>query len=242
MSRCIFCKSTVGPFSTREHILPESLGGGDWAILPPGLFCDSCQNRFGSCIEQQALDDYPFNLVRVFLGIPTKKGKMPWFHSWEGRICGSPIPGRIHYDMESAFAKAIEDGTKTQLRIVAHPRKPEMICRALLKMGIEVIAADSPEDALSERFDAAREYALTGMKTGGWWYLQCEDHSLASRLLCGEPVEEFEPFRLELCDLSEQAEVFHLRLFFLDMFVPMETRIEPDAASFTEPESRLFKV
>ena len=71
MPKCIFCKLTTGPFTTREHILPESLGGGDWAILPSGLLCDECQNRFGSSIEQQALIDYPFSFFRVFLGIPT---------------------------------------------------------------------------------------------------------------------------------------------------------------------------
>ncbi len=59
-------------FNTKEHILPDSLGGGDWAILPEGLFCDNCQNIFGSSIEQQALADYPFVNFRTLLGIPTK--------------------------------------------------------------------------------------------------------------------------------------------------------------------------
>jgi len=86
MARCIFCMTKTGPFSTREHVLPESLGGGDWAVLPDGLLCDSCQNKFGSEIEQQALGDYPFSFLRTFLGIPTKKGKAPWFESWEGII------------------------------------------------------------------------------------------------------------------------------------------------------------
>ena len=93
MPKCIFCKSTTGMFTTREHILPESLGGGEWAILPNGLLCDECQNRFGSLIEQQALIDYPFSFFRVFLGIPTKKGKPPWFDSWEGIIKASLQPG-----------------------------------------------------------------------------------------------------------------------------------------------------
>ncbi len=87
MAKCLFCKSE-GPFTTREHVLPESLGGGEWAILPDGLFCDSCQNKFGSEIEQQALNDYPFSFFRVFSGIPTKKrkahglkvGKGPYAH------------------------------------------------------------------------------------------------------------------------------------------------------------------
>jgi hypothetical protein len=243
VDRCIFCKSTDGPFSTREHILPESLGGGEWAILPPGLFCDSCQNVFGSSIEQQAVDDYPFNLLRVFLGIPTKKGKPPWFKTWEGRLYSNLVPGQFHFDDESPFTKAVEDGTKTQLRIIAQPKKPDMVCRALLKMGLEVIAADNLEDAFAERFDAAREFALRGIKAGEWWYLQIEDHALAEKLFLRERVD-FEPYKMELCEIgdgNDSAEVFHLRLFFLDMMVPMESRIIPDLATLPEPQHRLFK-
>jgi hypothetical protein len=165
MNQCIFCKTTDGTFRTREHILPESLGGGDWAILPPGLFCDSCQNVFGSSIEQQALADYPFNLLRTFLGVPTKKRKAPWFDCGEGRIDSALVQGQFHYKAATPFAAGLENGTKTQLRIPAYPKKPGMVCRALLKMGLEVIAADNHEDALSSRFDGAREFALRGVKT-----------------------------------------------------------------------------
>jgi hypothetical protein len=242
MNRCIFCKSTEGAFRTREHILPESLGGGEWAILPEGLYCDLCQNRFGSEIEQQALDDYPFNLLRVFLGISTKKGKMPWFTSWEGRICGSGIPGRFHFDSESRFANAIPDGAKSQIRFLAEPKRPEMVCRMLLKMGVEVVAGDSRTDVFSERFDAARDYALKGMKADEWWYLQREDLTLAAKLFRHEPVADREPVLLETCDVGDSAEVFHLRLSYLDMFVPMESRIVPDLADLPEPEYRLIRV
>ena len=111
-----------GPFSTREHILPESLGGGDWAILPPGLFCDSCQNRFGSSIEQQALGDYPFTFLRTFLCIPTKKRKAPWFDSLGGSGL-RPVPPWQHfgYDPAPHFAPAFTDGSKTQMRLLASP-------------------------------------------------------------------------------------------------------------------------
>src|SRR4030042_1724650 len=144
MPKCIFCKSTTGAFTTCEHILPESLGGGDWAILPDGLFCDQCQNLFGSSIEQQALADYPFSLFRVFLGIPTKKGKAPWLNSWEGTVKASLRPGVIDYEPATLFKKATEGKRKSQIRLLAHPLKPQIVCRFLLKMGIEVVAADDP--------------------------------------------------------------------------------------------------
>jgi hypothetical protein len=244
MHRCIFCKSTDGPFRTREHILPESLGGGDWAILPPGLFCDSCQTVFGSSIEQQALDDYPFKLLRVFLGIPTKKRKAPWFKSWEGRIDSSLAPGCFHFDPIPQFAQAMSEGTKSQIRIVAQPRKPEMVCRTLLKMGLQLIAADNPADAYEAKFDAARQFALRGIKSREWSYLQMENHDLASKLFRCEPIADLEPFQLELCEIrngDDASEMFHLKLFFLDMIVPMEGRVIPDG-HFPEPEYRLFRV
>lgn len=242
MNCCIFCKSRAGPFTTREHILPESLGGNDSLILPPGLFCDSCQNRFGSEIEQQALGDYPFNMLRVFLCLPTKKGKSPWLTSWNGRIGSGSAPGRFCFDSESPFAVAVDNGTKTEIRLLAHPTKPQMICRTLLKMGLEVIASDNPDDAFAAKFDAARDFALCGRKSGEWWYLQHEDHALWSKLLRGEPTQDFEPLRLEVWDIGENAKVFYLRLYFLDMIVPMENSIIPDFAEFTEPENRLFTV
>lgn len=78
--KCIFCLTEDKTlFNTKEHIIPESLGSGDWAILPPGLFCDKCQNVFGSSIEQQALGAYPFSNFRTLFGVLTKKGKAPWF-------------------------------------------------------------------------------------------------------------------------------------------------------------------
>jgi hypothetical protein len=242
MNRCIFCKTTDGPFRTREHILPESLGGGEWAILPEGLFCDSCQNKFGSQVEQQALSDFPFSLLRVFLGIPTKKRKMPWLESWEGRISGSGVPGIVGYDPSSPFVASIENGTKYEMRLLAVPIKPGMVCRTLLKMGLEVVAADDRSDVFNEKFDEARKYALTGHKTCDWWYLQCDDLETQNRLFRDNSFGDCPPVSLEVVELDDEAEVFHLRLFCVDMFVPLEARIYPDETSFSEPTYRLFKV
>jgi len=172
MAQCIFCKSTSIPFTTREHVLSESLGGGDWAILPEGLFCDSCQNKFDSEIEQQALSDYSFSFLRAFLSIPTKKGKAPWFKSWEGTIHSSLNPGTFIYEPTQYFEKEFREGKKTQFRLLAHPLKPEMICRFLLKMGIETVAWDNSKDMFESKFDESRYFAITGEKLGKWWYLR----------------------------------------------------------------------
>lgn len=57
---CIFCKQDSRASRKVEHILPESLGGGDWACLPIGCVCDDCNQYFGSKIEQRAIACYPF--------------------------------------------------------------------------------------------------------------------------------------------------------------------------------------
>lgn len=242
--RCIFCKTSSGQFTTREHVLPESLGGSDWAVLPKGLLCDSCQNRFGSQIEQQALGDYPFSFFRVFIGIPTKKGKAPWFKSREGTIRASLRPGILEYDPTPYFNKAVLDGRKTQIRLLAYPHKPDMICRFLLKMGIEVVAWDNCNDVFCTKFDEARCFALTGVKPGKWWYLQRERIDVASHFVTqGFTLNEWaENVQLKVVRVDQEQEVFHLSLLYLDMIVPLTNNIMPQLDELKEPEYRLFWV
>jgi len=245
MPKCIFCKSVTGTFTTREHILPESLGGGDWAILPDGLLCDDCQNCFGSSVEQQALADYPFSFFRVFLSIPTKKGKVPWFNSWEGTIKASLQPGLIDYEPSGSFKNAIEGARKSQIRLLAHPLKPQMVCRFLLKMGLEVVAADNPQAVFDEKFDKARNFVLLGEKWGDWWYLQYEDTSAASYYITHgvTPQEWVENIKLEVEIIKADAEMFHLKLLYMDLFTPLETRVKPPPMDcLSEPEYRVFLI
>jgi HNH endonuclease len=243
MNRCIFCLTTDGPFRTREHVLPESLGGGDWAILPPGLLCDSCQNRFGSAIEQQALADYPFSLLRVFLGIPTKKGKPPWLECWEGRFQSGFHPGVVAYDPAPYFSSALMEGQKTQVRILAEPQKPDFICRTLLKMGLEFVATRQRDDVFCDRFDEARSYALRGIKTSPWWYFQLEDLESHRRVLQGCPIPSDLEMGLDTLEIEDHAEVFRLKPFHLIMLCPLESRIMPPSMDeFEEPKHRLFVI
>ena len=245
MPKCIFCKLTTAVFTTREHILPESLGGGDWTILPDGLLCDQCQNRFGSSIEQQALADYPFSFFRVFLGIPTKKGKPPWLQSWEGVVKASLRPGTIGYEPATPFEKAIKEGRKHQIRLLAHCLKPHMVCRFLLKMGLEVVATDDRHAVFDEKFDKARDFALLGKKEGNWWYLQGEDIFAATHYTThGVTLQEWgENVKLEVVIIEDNAEIFHLKLLYMDLLCPLEPRIQPPPKdSLLEPEYRLFFV
>jgi hypothetical protein len=245
MPKCIFCRSTTNTFSTREHILPESIGGGDWAVLPDGLLCDECQNRFGSTVEQQALADYPFSFFRVLLGIPTKKGKPAWLDSWEGVLQSTARPGLLSYNPAPPFEESVSRKQKTVLRILAEPRKPRMVCRALLKMGIEVVASDDPGIVFHQKFDEARAFALLGRKTKNWWYIQHEDMSAFSKYIANgiQPQEWIKNVELEVTGTEDGPEVFHLKLLYMDLITPLEPQVNPPAGEdLSEPEYRLFVV
>ena len=246
LPKCIFCKSTIGPFNTREHILPESLGGEDWTLLPGGLLCDACQNLFGSSVEQQALGSYPFNQLRVLLHILTKKRKPPWFKFSEGIMKASSRPNTMEYEPSPPFIKAIKEGGKSQIRIIAEPQRPDMICRFLLKMGLEVVASDKTSDVFNEKYDPARKYALLGEKSSDWWYLQRENLTAVNkRIKTGvKPPEWADPVKLEVSVFNNGVEIFYFKFYYLEMFTPLLPDIVPslDKEQFKEPEYRLFKV
>ncbi len=243
MNKCIFCLTTDPlVFNTKEHILPESLGGGDWAILPDGLYCDSCQNKFGSTIEQQALGDYPFVNLRTILGIPTKKRKAPWFNYWEGNLHSAGEPGKIIFEPNKHFEEAFNSGRKTLTIIPAFSKKPEMTLRTLLKIGLETIAANDSETIFEERFNSARVYALTGEKNYPWSYLQKEDDVLMMSYLKGETGEDHHCF-MDVHYEESGLVSLHLRVFYLEFIVPLieNVQFEKDT-NLREPMYRYITV
>jgi hypothetical protein len=246
LPKCIFCKSTTGPFNTREHILPESLGGEDWALLPDGLLCDACQNLFGSSVEQQALGSYPFNQLRVLFQIPTKKRKATWFQSSEGILKASSTPNLIEYEPPPQLFEALKEGRKSQIRVLAEPKRPDMICRFLLKMGLEVVSSDGTGIIFNKKYDPARKYALLGEKSSDWWYLQRENITTLNEVFRTrvKPPEWADPVKLEVATFDNGAEVFHFKLFYLDILTPLlpDTILSLDKEPLNEPEYRLFKV
>lgn len=246
--KCIFCLTTEKTkFNTREHIIPESLGSGDWAILEEGLFCDKCQNIFGSSIEQQALAVYPLSNFRTLFGIPTKKGKAPWFSFWEGKLKSGGDVGKLIYEPNDTFKKAFESGQKTLSIIPAMPEKSDMVLRTLLKIGLETFAADlTTKDKIFEpKFDAARKYALFGEKDKPWFYIVNEDIEQLKHYLNG--INETEWTENFFSDVHEEGELIylHLKLLYLDFFVPLIENVEMDdnyKEYLKEPETRIVYV
>ncbi|MBD0851863.1 HNH endonuclease [Maribacter arenosus] len=230
--KCIFCRTTDSSvFNTKEHIIPESLGGGDWALLPDGLFCDSCQNKFGSTIEQQALGTHPLSNFRTLLGIPTKKGKAPWFSYWEGKLTSGGGLGKLIYEPNSYFKESTLSGQKKITIIPTMSEKRDMLLRTLLKIGLETFAADltTKDEIFLDKFDAARVFALTGKKNNPWFYIQKENtDKLNYYLKNGITHEEWsDNFYADVHEIGELI-FLHFKLIYIDLVTPLIDNVIPE--------------
>lgn len=74
--RCIFCKCNSDNTTSREHIIPESLGNKSH-ILPTGTVCEKCNNYFAVKIERELLNKPYFKSLRHRNEIPNKKKNLP---------------------------------------------------------------------------------------------------------------------------------------------------------------------
>lgn len=74
--RCIFCKQNSDNSSSREHIVPESLGNEDH-ILPPGWVCDACNNYLSRKVEAPFMNSHYGKHSRFEMRIPSKRGRVP---------------------------------------------------------------------------------------------------------------------------------------------------------------------
>jgi HNH endonuclease len=210
---CIFCESN-GPFLTREHILPESLGGDDSFVMKRCAVCDKCQNYFGAKIEAVSLNNFSFSHWRTFGGIRTKKGKVPFFDFFEGTLFGPDTSGTMSVAFHPFFHRAVLEGRKTQLRLLAEPHDRTTVCRFLLKMAIELMHEDHVADVYHSQFRPARRFARVCSPGSQWWFMLA-DHDGDG--LC----------RLEVADIGQQDFVFLISNGYTTLIVPMTENIIP---------------
>ena len=75
--RCIFCLRTDGGFKKEAHVIPESAGNEEDAIvLPQGYECDRCNGEF-SPTEQTIIRSFPGQIFRVAFVKKTGRGHKP---------------------------------------------------------------------------------------------------------------------------------------------------------------------
>jgi len=177
---CIFCKNR-GPFNTKEHIVPESLGN-DTDILANAV-CDKCQRYLGTSIEQPALDKTPFAFWRTYLGIKTKQGKCPSIDLTPpegGRIPAvHPLTDHVGFAAheDGSTSLDIEDPGLIRNLLSAHTRHFKLVLspwhliimgRFLGKIGLEFIALQDKCLALSPDFEQIRHYVRRGTTSYIW--------------------------------------------------------------------------
>lgn len=236
--KCIFCLRDDNSGTRVEHIFPESLGGGDWATLPPGVVCDPCNQYFGSKVESIALSDYPLNMIRLFNGVTTKKKKWASVPSYRGRLEASPYPGKIGITpINDDIENAIVEGRISQLRMIAETRDPLSLCRLMLKIGLETVAFDGASLILDKKYDAARRFARAPSRGTVWWLFYCGNHSM-------EQNEQATAAHLgsSIADLGG-GEVAHIEAYGFSFFVPLTSNVvADDLDTLPEPENRYFAV
>lgn len=194
MKTCLFCRS-AGPFSTVEHIIPESLGNDDLVLT--GEVCDACQAYFGKEVEQFVLSKSPLGFWRAWLGIRTKKGHLPSVDlSQPKRAKGTLAAVHPKHDDDVGFTAHADGSTSVDInnaqlvadivassresfRFVLTPKVLHMVARFLLKVGVELVASHDRLAARSIEFDDARTHARFGSGDRLWPVFHCSSGRLS---------------------------------------------------------------
>jgi len=176
MENCLYCKGN-GPFTTVEHVIPESLGNDD--LLLKGSVCDFCQIYFGKEVEKYVLEKTPIGVWRTILGIPSKKRLLPSVNVSQRREEKGTFPARHqchdnisfthHYDGSTSvdlhnkeILQDIKNVAKHQFNLVLTPKLLHMLGRFLGKVALGILAISDGVRARDERFDSIRRYSRFG--------------------------------------------------------------------------------
>lgn len=231
---CVFCLCEKEDQRTVEHIIPESLGGGEWAVLPQDTVCDSCNHYFGAKVESKVLQDYPFNVLRLFSGVCTKKKKWAGLNHPIGRLKASPCDRVIGLDPSNDEVEhQLLTGNRTQFRIIAETENPLLMCRFLLKVALECVARDCILDAMKVSYAEARRFARNPHRGDRWWFMYRFDPAADGG--------HYKETRSEIVELGG-AEMGLITIFGCNFFVPLHSNIVYEASDLREPEFRYFSV
>ncbi|APW42935.1 HNH endonuclease [Rhodoferax saidenbachensis] len=220
---CIFCGSK-GPSSAISHIVPESLGGPHSPIATQGITCNKCNQYFGQKVEQPALRSFPYSAYRLFSSVPSKKGRPFEMPVWQGTVQGTGMPGQFFIrPATDAIRETLQKNKTGQLRILAEVSEPLAVCRMLIKIGLEQIASNAYEMAVSDRLHAAREFCRRPKHGDRWWFLLFADPIIMQSRL-SKPEEDF--CQIEVTEQQGQLCAI-LRLAGILTIVPLESNLLP---------------
>jgi hypothetical protein len=189
---CLFCSSSQA-FTTKEHIIPESLGNDD--LILEKEVCDKCQNYL-SQIENYVLNKTPIGFWRVLLTIKTKKDKLPMVDFTKSNPGKGALPDfSEHHDNYQLQAHAdfttevvlpnpldqyLRKGDTGQLKYVITPKAIHEIGRFLGKIGIELICLDDSAKARTDEFKMLRQYVREGSLQDLWPIFHTTDGDISA--------------------------------------------------------------
>jgi hypothetical protein len=167
---CLYCKQSDGPFTSVEHVIPESLGNQGLGsnppiVLPKGVVCDTCNHGKLSYLDHALIDFSPISLMRTRYGVRSKSGALPNTKLGNARI-RSVAPGDVLIEPGSskkAFQFDRGQG-RFNMQLLSNRRMTPDYCRtitrALFKMTLGCMYLGHQRVALSERFDPVRRMIL----------------------------------------------------------------------------------
>lgn len=227
--KCLFCESS-GPF-TLEHIIPESLGNDE--LFLEDEVCGACNNYFAK-IEEFVLQKTVFGFWRTFLGIRSKKGRLPSVDLSQPKSQSGRFRSRHKLHTDGVGFTAHEDGSTSveinkdsiiqslfssdtvEFQFVMTPKVLNYLGRFLCKIGIELICKVDRALARSEKFGLSRTYARRGHSTELWpvfHYSEGVINELRSHKEYGLEIEEtIECFDFSLVELEGNYILLRLKV------------------------------
>ena len=153
-ARCILCLADAS--LTREHIIPEQIGGG----LCVRFLCKPCNDRLGYEVEPAVRRDPAIRLALEHLAprIPDLARQILQEQSYVGRGEGGVVRGRFKGGAFRVNSFRKEDGSVIQ----PIPDGREHLSKVLRKEG----RTEKEVEAVLERFDAASENCLVSLGAG----------------------------------------------------------------------------
>ena len=233
MASCLYCRGP-GPFTTIEHVVPESLGNDE--LILQDCICDKCQSYFGKEVEEYVLAKTPIAVWRVLLGIRTKKGRLPKVNvSQPARPKGKLPDTHQHHDNigftaypdgstsvdinDDSIVRSLLDERKRKFSLVLSPKKLSMLGRFLGKIGLGVLAISELRRAYDRKFDRIRNYARFGSSEEIWpifYYKKCDMGHWTRPLLLGTKgevlMEEVECYSYEIVEVSSTYTLFRFSM------------------------------
>ena len=186
-NKCIFCLESDTYFTTKEHIVPESLGNEDDIL--EDYVCDKCQNYFGREVESFVLCKSPIGFWRTLYGTKNKKGNHPSFDQSQQPnkkmklanyhpVTDNGItirPGNMDNELvveayvnDSRLLENICANKKTDIKMVLTPKILVYLGRFLGKIALEYWCKNFTDDIYSSQFDNLRNYARYGTTNKMW--------------------------------------------------------------------------